>query len=493
MGIYNFHTWLKKNFIRSYISIKENNIYEYIYIDVNYVLHNSIYGCKTEKEFIAKLYMRLDIIFSNFIATKKIYLSLDGPASFAKILLQRKRRIDRSSKIDENIINSLYLTPGIEKMKRIENYLQIYLNKLKSSYKFINPEVILASSNDPDEGEIKICKQVMENGKNNLSHRHLIIGNDSDLIVLSMGMKPIYNINILVRGGSENELISLTKLLHLYTKRINRNDVIENLTNSNIRYDFVIISIMMGNDYLPKLGYIKSDKLWRIYYDLMISLHDDETLMNDNFTFNYDILKKLLLKIYNNLSKSCKTVTLNTYDGERAQIYLEGLLWCLKMYQQGTCPRYDYIYDFNSPHPFELLFYTFAEPQITIKESNAKPIPAKVYPLIIMPKKAMYLIPKEYHSLMNNELSYLYESEECEVCASYKNTFKDINKKISIAEASKPDPDNDEINKLKNNYKEKMNSYMKHKQIHKQIHKKSHKNNFNIDDIYKILKITNNI
>ena len=336
MGIYNFHTWLREKYQGSYVQIKNNNIYEYIYIDVNFILHNSIYNCKTENDFIRKLYLQLDIIFTNFIATKKIFFSLDGPSSFAKIILQRKRRSDTSNKINKNAISSLYITPGIEPMKRIELYLRKYIDKLKTKYRFIQIETSLSSSNEPDEGEVKICNEVIKNGSSDLNQRHLIVGNDSDLIVLSMGMKPIYNINILVRGKAENELISLSKLLQLHCKTINRVDKIENLATSILRDDFVVISIMMGNDYLPKLGYIKHDKLWKIYYDLMKSLHNNETLMNSDCTFNIDIATKLMYSAYNNLSKSFKKISLNTYNEVRSQSYLEGLYLLLKVFDKNN-------------------------------------------------------------------------------------------------------------------------------------------------------------
>ena len=193
MGIYNFHTWLREKYPGSYISIKNNSIYEYIYIDVNFILHNSIYGCKTENDFVRKLYLQLDIIFTNFIATKKIFFSLDGPSSFAKIILQRKRRSNTSNKTNGDTISSLYITPGIEPMKRIETYLKSYVDKLKTKYRFINPDTYMSSSNIPDEGEIKICNEVIKNGSSNLNHKHLIIGNDSDLIVLSMGMNKYFS------------------------------------------------------------------------------------------------------------------------------------------------------------------------------------------------------------------------------------------------------------------------------------------------------------
>ena len=479
MGIYNFHTWLREKYPGSYISIKNNSIYEYIYIDVNFILHNSIYGCKTENDFVRKLYLQLDIIFTNFIATKKIFFSLDGPSSFAKIILQRKRRSNTSNKTNGDTISSLYITPGIEPMKRIETYLKSYVDKLKTKYRFINPDTYMSSSNIPDEGEIKICNEVIKNGSSNLNHKHLIIGNDSDLIVLSMGMKPIYNINILVRGKAENELISLTKLLLLHCKTINRLDKIENLSISTLRDDFVVISIMMGNDYLPKLGYVKHDKLWKIYYDLIKSLHENETLMNNDYTFNSDIMKKFMYNAYNSLSKGFKKVKISTYNEIRSKSYLEGLLWCLKMYQIGKCPQYNYSYIGNmAPHPYELLFHMHAEKEISLKESNYQPIPAEIYSLIIMPKNASYLIPKKYHNLMNHELKYLYEIEECVKCIKYKSNIKTINKEIKEC-------DENDLEVIKNKYKQNFNEYL--------CHRKTHGKSFNVDDINKIIEVANKI
>jgi len=475
MGIYNFHTWLREKYLGSYIHIKNNNIYEYIYIDVNFILHNSIYGCKTEIEFVNRLYLQLDIIFSNFIATKKIFFSLDGPSSFAKILLQRKRRTAKSNKDNKNGISSLYITPGIEPMKRIEAYLNSYITRLKREYNFNKPNIYISSSNQPDEGEIKICREVIKNGIENLNHRHLIIGNDSDLIVLSMGMKPIYNINILVRGKTQNELISLSRLLQLHSQKINRLDKIEILSNSTIRDDFVIVSIMMGNDYLPKLGYISYEKLWKLYYELIKNTPEDETLMNNNNTFNNNVFKRFLFCVYKNLPTGFKKVSINTYNETRATSYLEGLLWCLKMYNIGKCPKYNYAYIGNrSPHPYELLFHMCSITNIELENSEFKPISSEIYSLIIMPKKASYLIPVKYHTLINNELKYLYEVEECQSCIQYKENSNLLSKQIQNSDEYDP-----YFDLIKTNFKNNMNKYIKHKKIHS--------NKFGIDDIIKII------
>lgn len=480
MGIYNFHTWLRQKYPEAYISIINNNIYEYIYIDVNFLLHNSIYDCKSDNDFIRKLYNQLDVIFSNFIATKKIFFNMDGPSPFAKIMLQRKRRQNVAKKINNNVINSLFITPGTESMKKIENYLKIYINKTKKKYRYVTPEFYFSSSDEPGEGEIKICKQVISNGKLNLNHRNLIIGNDSDLIVLSMGMKPIYNINILVRNKNANELISLSKLLECHSKYIKRDNDILTLAYDNLRDDFVIVSIMMGNDYLPKLGFINHENLWESYYKLIKIIDDNDTIIK-NGVFDVNISKKFMYLIYKSLTNSFKKININTYDYNRTQSYLEGILWCLNMYQNGECPKYDYIYTGkNSVHPYEILFHLCSDNNINIPISHIKPIDSQIYPLFVLPKKAIKLIPEKYRKLMDNQLKYLYEAEECILCSELKQNINSVNNKLE-----KLIKESDEYKDLKKKNNIEILKYKEHKKIHQEI--------INIDDINKIIKITDKL
>jgi hypothetical protein len=238
---------------------------------------------------------------------------------------------------------------------------------------------------------------------------------------------------------------------------------------------------MMGNDYFPKLGYIKADKLWKTYYDLILSLHNNETLLANN-TFNVPIFKKFLHGIYNNLSNSCKKVTAFTYDENRSKSYLLGLLWCLKMYQTGTCPKYDYAYSENMVHPYELLYHIFADKTKLEVELNQKPISADIYTLIVMPKKAKFLIPEKYHNLMDSELKYLYEAEECTTCSNHKTVTKQIN--VQIKDLGGRNSEIKEVDELKIKYNDNMSSYLKHK--------KTHDKQFCVEDIEKIIELASN-
>lgn len=484
MGISNFHAWLRAKYPQVYTKLQNNNVYEYIYIDVNFMLHNSIYGVKTESEFLKKLCMQFDILFSNVIATKQVYFAMDGPCSFAKILLQRKRRFDAASKTDDAIdittINSLCLTPGTGFMRRVEGYLTKYIENLKHRYRYTCPQICLSSSDEPGEGEIKICKKVINNGTGNLSHRHLIVGNDSDLIVLSMGMKPIYNINIMVKSKNENELVSLKELLLKHARHIEQKCDIDYLANSAFRDDFVIVSIMMGNDYLPKIGYITFDRIWNIYFDFAIQ-NGEDTLIKDG-KYNIPITSKFMLQLYKNIASNFQKVTIDTYDKDRSTAYLTGLLWCLQMYQTGVCPDYGYIYDHtNSPHPYELLFHFCACPEsLVLSHTNVVPIPAHIYPLVILPRKASYLLDSKLQKLVDTDLKYLYAIEDCQVCHRHKKIVGDIAKEYRQVEK-----DDKKTVELKEKAATAHKAYIEHRD--------SHNLTFTVKDIAKIVECANKV
>lgn len=479
MGIDNFHSWLRTNYSEAYIDIKGNNIYDFIYIDLNYILHNSIYNVKSEKEFLNKLYLQLDLIFSNFIATKQIFFALDGPSSYAKIILQRKRRskITENKDNDQNTITSLWFTPGVQKMKTIEEYIKLYINRLKKYYKHLNPIIEISLSNEADEGEIKLFRQLLKNTNNNTNLTNLIIGNDSDLIALSMAVKPIYNINILIKSKNQNELVSIKCLLQLYATHIQCKKNIHEISTSNIRDDFVIISIMMGNDYLPKLKFINHINLWNYYTEFIID-RDESLIQDDNFNIN--TMSAFMYYIYTKLSNNFKKITIKTFNNERAKSYLRGLLWCLKMYKYGECPNYTYAYDNDeSPHPYELLLYLCSTECKEYKYEHIKTesIPSELYPLLVMPKKAQSFIHEKYKNLIDNELKYLYEAEDCNFCKDYKKKSNELIKLIN--------EDESEIHKYK--YNSLQNNYIKHKKIHY--------TDFTINDINNIINFAkkNNI
>ena len=416
MGIHKFYTWLYSKHQDCFLQEATTKlIYNNIYIDVNYLLHTSIFKSYTEEIFKDTLFKNLDILLSNYVATKRIILAVDGSSPYAKILLQRKRRqlsqVNSQVQPASNKLSSMNLTTGTDFMKKIDNYLKEYATRLKQNYKFLQPEIILIPSSEPNEGEIKLFKKVLDYGKLDLKETHLIIGNDADLVLLAMSVKPITNMYILIRLNKKSHILSINKMI---------------TNNFKNRQDFVILSMFMGNDYLPKLKFMNFDRLWRVYTrtnQINIKKH---TLL-DNKTFNKEHLIKYFTNLVLDLPKRYIKFSIQNYNKEKIINYLEGVLWCYNMYSSGVCTMYDYIYKFKtSVSAIEILMFLLTEEQdINIPVSDAPAIDSNIYTLLVVPKSSRNIIPKKYHKLLDNELSYIFEDNR-------EFTVKDIDSIVKI-------------------------------------------------------------
>lgn len=453
MGILKFHKFIKDKYPEAFSKNNHSTIYDYIYIDCNYILHGSITDFVTETEFLKNIFSKFDHLLCNFIAKQEIFFAIDGTSNFAKILLQRQRRQNISE------LNSLWITPGTNTMQKIEEQIKKYLTETEKKYKFIHPKFILSPSDIPDEGEIKICKRLIDNYNINKNSKNLIIGNDADIIVLSMAVHPITNIDILTSG---TEIVNLNKLLKCHNKILD--------TNQNIRADFVILSILMRDDYFPKIKFVTFEKIWEAYTNIY-KLYQQPLITNNQF--NKDILIKFLENLCINISKQFRKTDLIKFKKNQIKNYLEGLLWCLNLYSTGICSKYDYYYSGPGFHPNQILIYLLMNPEenFNIPKSDIKPLPAHVQSLIVLPKKAQLLILEKYRSLMDSKLKYLYEYENCEICS-------DLNKKINQIKLESDLENIDIYNKL---------HLLK---IELKEHKKNHKQ-FKMEDIYNIVQICN--
>ena len=141
MGIDHFNSWIIDNYKESLVTNNSVKIYDYIYIDINHLLHNSIYEATDEKKFRKKLGFYLNHIFNRFICTKTIILAIDGSSPYSKLMIQRKRRIqmlknvgniDNDNQLDQSMMmNSMHITPGTKFMEDLNIYLNKYIAKLK--------------------------------------------------------------------------------------------------------------------------------------------------------------------------------------------------------------------------------------------------------------------------------------------------------------------------------------------------------------------------
>lgn len=510
MGITRYLSWLRQEFHTSFKKGNEKIIYDYIYVDVNHLLHSCISKCSfqnttvnefkegasykslkdnttsvlndTEKdEFIHLLYHEFNKIFKNYIAKKGIVLAIDGPSSYSKIALQRERRKWYE---DSNTLDSLALTPGTLFMMELTNYLQNYIDNLKRNYRYLTPTIEILGADLPDEGEIKILQKLIKYGTNN-NNSHLIVSNDADVVVISISTKHIKNIYLLV----QHEIINVNEIIEIFNSKIINFDNEKSKENYNVdhnldpnldnnfhkyRSDYALLSIMLGNDYLPGiLSELKKNKndntIKNQIYDAYLESKKDNnvTLVDDSFNLNLTLLSKIM----EILSKNRKNTE---YNRNHIKNYLEGLLWCLHMYQTGNCSKYDYYISGGTINPKNI--NTFIKEYIfpiNVPFSDTPSIPAHLYTLLLIPKNGIKYIPPKYQTLVTGKLQK-YFKDICNDCLIHKNNLKDVNKKIG-------DNNQQELNKLETLRKFINKQYNEHKKSHDQV--------FDVKDMNYIIKI----
>jgi len=471
MGIHNFHKWLKDNCSKCYTSTRTPFISEYVYIDINFALHNCIYGTKSYGVLIKKLIGFIDNALNSVIPAKKIVLATDGPAPFAKLLLQRKRRLQMARKLDDTDINDktitpLWFTPGTNFMVTIDKELKGYFDSLQKRFN-ITVDALFSGS---DEAEVKLMRSLIKNNKH-ATDRHTFISNDADVVVMTSSIVNFSNVYIGIKSNKEIELFNIGKFVsHLNVVTDNKN------LNSNV--DFAMLSLMMGNDYLPKILCVTFEKLWDCYKKTLkkckISLVTIDNRINP--IFMTELMSYLCVSMTYGWIQKFRPIDLNVM---MYKDYLEGLTWCLDIYRTGECRKYDYMYDYDPPHPLGILYYLkFIDSNIKV-EYPLKPIHImpELYALLLLPKKAKCLINKKYHKLMDTQLKFLYEEEECKTCVALHVELSGLNKSYAFMKAMGEDLD--EISKKVSNISVKMG---KHKKIHKDLTMK---------DVQNILMILN--
>jgi 5'-3' exonuclease len=475
MGIKGFHSWLKQAY-PDCVKSRTHKKYDHIYIDLNFMLHHAMFRSTKEKDFIVNLYRLLDNVLLNNFVLQSITIAIDGPSPYSKINLQRKRRATMVyDDLDIHKLNSLHLTPGTKFMINLTKHVKSYISTRKKWFRYRNVKFNFSPTTLPDEGELKVFNKLIQNGKNNIDSSHLVVGNDADLVVMAMALHDIYDIDILIKNRKVYDTVQIKRLLEIFAEKcsIPTNSI---LYKQSLRQDFAVISILMGNDYLPKLSFIKYDTIWDSYINTKKLTH--EFLTKDS-NLNMKFFKNMLENIVLTLPKQFKTINLNAYvqyGEQHIQNYLEGLVWCLQMYEYGKCYMYNYVCTSpGQPSPVFLLYY-LSKNDIVIKSpiSNVKPLKVYTCAILLLPRKAHKLLPEKYHSLINIKLNKYYEMEECKVCKDYRNKIKKLNDTIHCLRDLNKETDiySCQSKKCKKEY---------------DIHKESHKNDFTIDKIRTIV------
>ena len=382
-------------------------------------------------------------------------------------------------------MNTNAISPGTEFMTKLSKSIKY---ELSNNLKYSKIQVYFSDSTVPGEGEHKILDFIKNN---NLKNDIVIYGLDADLIILSFVSHK--NNIFLLREALEFGKPVLDRFLYLdidnlkyfLVKDIQEKILIKDPTLlfdidklNNILDDYIFISFLIGNDFLPHLlaFNLREDGL-NILLNTYIELYViyEQNLISKN-SINWDFLKVYFNELKNmegdlllKMSKKRQRFKLNKkyedaysqkidllnnypilnlekekyidigrknwkyrfyrkamgiYDNDDLEDcclnYLEGLNWTFNYYFKG-CKSWDYIYKNRHCPSLNDLIATMNKFNLkyNITTKQTKPYSHIVQLLAIFPKKSINLIPKEYRKLIITDLMEYYP-ESFEIDTYYK-------------------------------------------------------------------------
>lgn len=509
MGIKDFRSHIKKIYPNA-CKARWLNSYDNLYIELNYLLHHICYSSKNIDDLLIKTKDYLSNIVNCYKPTKRIILVADGIAPLAKLLLQRKRRLDmikytfnipnieqnikqdiEQDNIQDNIqdieqdirqdikqdiankLLNLNFTPGTHFMINLENSISDFTRFLKNKHKL---EVIVDITN-PDEGELKI-KRILQDFDNNYPNQtHIIYSGDSDMVILLFTCPNIHNI---YQVFGKNNIISLGELYNKHIEKYGK-------TNTT-KYDFAFIHLLMGNDYIPKVKYIKLEKIWTVYkrlspfYQNGLVIYKTNSITIDG-NFFHDLMYFATMDTPKHFMRfHIKDVTKSMYKK-----YLDGIVWCLRMYISGQSNNYHYIYDFDeSPHITGIILTILTGYNVFhfLTETQSYKVETNLYGILIIPEKAQSLLSEEQLAitkLLIEKYPIIYDEQSCFKCYKLSSKILINNKKCKIINniITRNNEQNDVSDGLINKYINYKNVLVKNNKIlstqlanHKETHNK---------------------
>ena len=336
MGIHGFQKWFLSTFPQTMIPVDRtvnSDSFDHIAFDMNQILYTSLRRAKNFSHLCVILFREIDTTLRICRPRRSIYFAFDGPAPFAKLVTQRKRRIRSLTSTKEKKrkgrgakYSSVELTPGTELMYKLEKAIEYYCwTRLQNNRRYRNIEMRISGPGVPGEGELKVIdwlntfvarrakrqnaeRNSTQNDRNaNLSQESvMVIGSDADICLQGIATNVIQSFFVYIRNSAPKKskkkkrmdtCISMWSLIRTFEELFPGH-------SNGCRLDFLLICMLNGNDYLPKIRGVGFNALWRRYLFLkgasMSSNRDAGTFQNEFLldsqgrTFNWPFFCALL-------------------------------------------------------------------------------------------------------------------------------------------------------------------------------------------------------
>ncbi len=369
MGIPSFFNYIiksHKSIFKKQESIKQ---IDNLYFDSNSIIYDCVRNTsmyKDEKilEYEKRLYNSICEKINSYIETiqpsKIIIIAFDGVAPFAKIEQQRTRRYkstiikniegqikkrytniedkrlssqgqETNEKINEETTkwDQTAITPGTNFMDNLEIYLKRYYNTYSKTHKNKFEKIIVSGPNEKGEGEHKLFNFIRENEKYHHVTTTCIYGLDADLIMLCLNHqwttkelylireKPSFHTDL--DEDFENDELCFMDIHNLSqdifesmvpgentTNTTNTTNIIKNKLN-----DFIFITFMLGNDFLP---HFPSINIRTNGIQILLEIYTQSIKHNESICQDNKIEWKLFKKVIDALSKNEETYMCHEYS-----------------------------------------------------------------------------------------------------------------------------------------------------------------------------------
>lgn len=321
---------------------------------MNQILHSSIRSTSSPNGLIFKIFAEVDDIIrlvqprkslgeSTYIEFVRIYkivssiflcavFAFDGTAPFAKMQTQRSRRKTRPE--------SSLCTPGTVLMNSMGQVMLSYAFQRMKVLMYRNVTVFVSDGQSPGEGELKIVHWLGSHlgaANGSVADSVAICGSDADIIlqaIVLMNASNIFvlqtgtvqhsylcNISILVDGFMQAASRVNTTTSNFHFQQLKANDTEDKVANRrwnrlaagnkslpldwdlnyiqhSFRLDSLVLLLLQGNDYLPKMRGVSLSRIWRSYSLAMRQLQKSERYLVDmnRRTYNFKALWLLVME-----------------------------------------------------------------------------------------------------------------------------------------------------------------------------------------------------
>jgi len=505
MGVPYFFRYITTNYNNCVLECLNNNRIT-LYFDFNGIIYDakaSLTYTNISKKIVIEYHLieKVIEILNNkinsigFERIDTIYIAIDGVAPMAKMVQQRQRRYksvketellqnlnkEYNKTTDKIIWDTNAITPGTKFMQRLNSALEFYAIRLKEI--FPNIELIIDDSNNAGEGEHKLLEHMNNHKDTHKDKNKVIYGLDADLIILTM-LKGYPNTYLFRESCyypfkvDENIEYLFMDVIELRKEIMIDFGISEYEHSNNAFQDYIFLTFLLGNDFIPNLFILKIQKdgfeymrdiyknglkrfrrfllcdngidleflsfiihgLYKnenkLLYDQSVDIARWKPYLNPKLT-EYE-RKKALIGYYPYYIKEKDTIQLgnkgwverfNKYwlgDNEPEILnnvvvnYLEGLEWILAYYTNG-CKNWFWHYRFPVAPNLYSLYLSIEQMRKNTQYmnnlvekkyfNNLKTL--NLYQLIVViPKKSLKVIPKEYRDLyIKPEFAYLMPSD----------------------------------------------------------------------------------